>query len=88
MPHEEYKSDPWHVGRVDSRRDDIGSTCADDKGSESSPHVEEADEVEHRDGQQEDILLPWLFVRDPLQYGSQWIGQVEGGDKLDWVWSE
>ena len=49
VAHQKDETYPWHIGRVYSGCDEIGSTSADEDGPEASPHVEEANQVEHGD---------------------------------------
>lgn len=83
VSHEKNESNPWHVRRVDPGRDEVGTTGTDDESPQTGPHIEEADQVEHGDGQKEDILFPWFLIRYSLQKGSQRVRQIERGDELD-----
>jgi hypothetical protein len=89
VTHEKHEADPRHVRGVNLRGDEIGAGGTDEYSPKAAPQVKEAYQVEHGHTElfsivlydlwsgklpcYEQVLLPWLLIRYPLQDRSQGI---------------
>lgn len=67
VAHEHNEADPWHERSLDEVGDRICHYCGNHQRLETGPEGEEADEVEHRDADDEGVLAPWCPIWDPLE---------------------
>lgn len=75
VSHGEGEADPWHVrARAEESGDAISTSAADQKGEKAFPEVEEANEIEDRYGDAEEILLVGFGVGDALEKTGKWVG--------------
>lgn len=85
MSHQKGEANPRHQRTIDVVCNEIGSHGAIRQREQATPELIQAENVEERYGDDEDILFPWVFVRDSLEYSGQRVGEEEGSDEFDCI---
>lgn len=85
MSHQEGEADPRHERAINVICNEIGGYGTVRQREQAIPELIQAENVEQRYGDNEGILFPWVFVRDSLENGGQWVGDEEGSDEFDYT---